>query len=1813
MKLREKLRENKIYAWIARVIITILLITLIAPSVSNLKVSAAQDNPGETKDILNTIKGSSVSNAYVLETSTGSTAGETIDFCIIRYKDKNNKVRKQYIFPRTDSLSLGYIQAARYSNENAILDDISKKTGYKPNTSYENAVGLCAYQTDQYFFTLPTEIKSVESIDFFACSGGSWSCLAVRLFKVDEIYGLKMAGVWSSEYYIDFKGPLIYAMIDNGQTSWDPKGAEMLHMDEYLQWASDFTGKDYAMHVTQESRTYGFRMDFSDIYKAGIEGLFASYNDGKKSIMELSICEAMTYNITYDDIYGVPRTINIPATTATAYWLSKRNITQPVCGIALQGEDLSFTGEIPDCKTIRDISVSYGPAIAMKDGDFTHSGNFNNRENERERAVSQEAFNISSFAVYDMANTSFNVKVEGAVVKYEYVGNNPILAYVSPNKNGRDFTAGVVTVMGLREYAGQKLDSNEDKMIEGYVFQIQTDNVSIASSRGDLQVVINYVTKGGVAGATKSMSVKDLVNQYWGYWPGIVESSNAYGPNTDAMGENFAYYYGLTKGQTLTFCVELDGVDHFTGVSLSLGETGDEYQFSTFNTYSVTTLGSRKINWEELSSDGVKSRLKYTRTFNSNGEQKDLLDEEAGMAVRLRPPIKETILILPGQTKSIDFITNSIKTLEETGFDIRQYSISYEEAMRNFGFTKSRLTYKVKITVAQDAKVATIGSTTSTQGEHTDSDAGSKNLFYVQLCFADADSAFVLANQQLNGDRFRSGATHEITVYTNQDYGELTAVRIIPDDISSDSDKYDKLNIEKIAVTQGTIYNTVGNKSSGTHKQWECRNVGWIGIDYTDEAAGKGPVAKEGRNMAEIAKTYYVDYITNVVELEFSLMTNRGDKSEEKNPQNGKMQRVYVDQLRGTVNATIYYTDNSGQSRHEDFDVVRAMYEYMGKTVSGEKLVSDTNYMFRESHTDRFFYSIADVKTIQAIDFSVQAVDYNYLWNIGGLTAKIVEERGNLRLNAFDEFEYEYPGVENPEEAIVLTASNKNQPVADAILTQTEQTIHIPVDCSEIKVEDQSGFQVVAYDRIPLTGRDELNVYVFPSQGVLADPISEYDLNCVVQYVHPVGMYFVEEETMRKREADEEAGTRAMFYTIGLKANNMIDLNRITLKAKSLKANMCVLDYAIVQQVRAGTIVATYYIDLDKREASVEGVIAFPNGKQDVLGYTEEQTVTVQLGAGTVAKGLYAERSDIGFAIEYTSIFDPYGPSYRSPITYFTDEEINRIKEGQVADLHFNQVFVGRVTGLYGVATGDVQATVDKAVIANYRKDVGDYKVLDSWYSFGTGATLDNSLTGMFQTASEITSPDSIMPVQFTIKTSDAATGYESGTRDPVEAVIYKTDWDENVSTELIPDLRKYIVGTDTNFLTGKTQTVRMLLTGAAGVRRISIEPKKGDMTGGWSIDTITCKVGDNDPIERTVGYRIYEGDPKEVIFTNVTLNTTVQYYNISKNAYDQQRVTNNTLSVISPNKQVVYITPSVVGSEYGFSIKACEITSDGYEGADMSSKLSGPNAGRYVFNPGENTSGKQKYYRITVTSEETKEAKVIINITVESADETAIAEKAAQDAAELVLNRQAYDAYRSERGNAAQSEGQPGDSAACGQIIDGYASKMKSDPSLSYDAGKTLAENKARIDAVYSQMMAELDAQRKKDAQDAANEAEYNAYVSQKFTNAKAQADALGKEDDSDACKNLITKAKADIDSYSDSFPTFSKDVSLDDQKATVDSFANESFPSIISSLETQLTQQRAYEEEERRKQEEEQQQQQQGGEGGEGGGNSEGNNGGW
>lgn len=147
-----------------------------------------------------------------------------------------------------------------------------------------------------------------------------------------------------------------------------------------------------------------------------------------------------------------------------------------------------------------------------------------------------------------------------------------------------------------------------------------------------------------------------------------------------------------------------------------------------------------------------------------------------------------------------------------------------------------------------------------------------------------------------------------------------------------------------------------------------------------------------------------------------------------------------------------------------------------------------------------------------------------------------------------------------------------------------------------------------------------------------------------------------------------------------------------------------------------------------------------------------------------------------------------------------------------------------------------------------------------------------------------------------------------------------------------------------------------------------------------------------------------------------------------------------------------------------------------------------------------------------------------------------------------------AFENYQAENYAAASGKAKVGDSQACADLISAAKSAINA---LSYDSTKTLAENKALVDAIISKLDKDLADQRAKDA----TNAEFATYK----TEQKTVADGKAQQGDSDECKALITAAKAAIDAL-----TFDNSKSLDANKALVDA--------IITKLDADLATQRAY-----------------------------------
>lgn len=1559
-------KKRTITKILSRIVVALLVLSMF-PGLAAITSLAADDTPaaagGETAGIAGKMSGKKVSNTYVLDVNTGVNGGDFIEFFQIKYTSGNQEY-KQLVFPKEDSEKLGRQVFKAVGGDYSNLNTIEGDYGYTTKNSW-NARGdsLRSYKESMFYFTTPQKIDKVTSIDAFANTTTSkeWTCQGLRIFEVEEIYGLNMTGVWSNDWYLDFKGHLIAELVTQ-HYNWPVSSPTMLRMDRAANGSrinTDFKGVDYANRTTQLTKTYGFRVDFADFYESGFESLASVYDDGQQPLNKMNLSENLTINVSYTDVYGQTRFAHLPAITSTAAWLTQRGTTGPFAGIAQQGESIAFSAELPDCKdvnSITGISYSVGYETASLDAEIKEvSAGSNARRKSRQEASKNDKIKVTLSAVYDMEKTVFTPSAEGALLKYSF-STRPVLYNLSGTAAGDEIPIKQATGVSLHSADDKSKFEHSTKKTGYYLVQIQTDTMSEAATEGDLSINFKYRSEQGIAKETGDLEIKNLVNQYYGHWPGNVT--------------NFAYSYSTTSGGVINILLDLAGVDYFTGATISMGAKGDDYQLANLKIYELTSLGSRKAEWKDIGRGKYKSHLEFYRTY----EGVDLVESKAAVEIG---GIDEPVLIQPNDRIPIDFKTGTVEENEDNQFDVEEYRIPYADAMKNFGFTTARKDYEVTVKVYDDV-VGLDGGINSVAAATKDRDSGSNNHFFFQIVFAKGDSGIVLANQLLEADRFQSGGEHTFHIQTNLDYGDVLGVRIIPDDFTDDADPYDKLNIEKVSIIEG---DTVG-----THRLWEINDIGWVGIDYTEEA--EKTTGKAGRSLSDLTKTYPIDHIANVLEIEFSLQTGLGDKSEAVNPSTNQMERIYADQFVGKLWGEVTYLDTQGQSHTKSYDLIEAMYKYRKKTVSSSEqgVVSDPAWMLREGHTDRFILAIPDLQSVKAIKITAKDSQYGrYLWNISGVSGRLVEKRGRLRLNQNDEYEYEIPTTlgENGQSTPFTQASGTN-PAHTLEINSNANSVYIPFNENSFKLDVEKGIATSVYSRLPLSKDDELNIYVFPTQDQFTADISAYDLGCKVYYAHPGGL-FRTGDTLDKYFGDED--NRPMFYKTGLKASGMTDINRVIFSASANNRITVKLDYAIIQQVRQGTVVSTYFVNCDGDNPYLNEIEKFPTRDTSIVGYSEYQNVGLQLGPGTDSVGLYKERSDVAVSIDYKASFDPNGATYHSPLVYLTDQKINQIKDGMVVDLKFEQFFVGEVVGINVVSTGTLSAAVESGYVSTYHKDLSGNATLQGWYSFGSGvlAVGGKDTEHMIQTANAFDHENSVKPLVFTFTTAGASENYESGTRDPVRATVYTTDYNGEAATPLgtIPDLRKYITEGQSSFFTGQTQKVKMLITGAQNIRRIRLEPVRGDGTGGWSIQSASAQLGDDVTATRTVGKRFYEGSPEDITFANITMTAKVLNFNPTRNTNDMTSVTNDSISILTVSGKPVYVEPTANGSELGVDIKVVEVLGEGQSG-NMGSYLT-YEGGRYVFATPVNQSGKTRYYKITVNSVENPGAKVEINITVDT------------------------------------------------------------------------------------------------------------------------------------------------------------------------------------------------------------------------------------
>ncbi len=128
---------------------------------------------------------------------------------------------------------------------------------------------------------------------------------------------------------------------------------------------------------------------------------------------------------------------------------------------------------------------------------------------------------------------------------------------------------------------------------------------------------------------------------------------------------------------------------------------------------------------------------------------------------------------------------------------------------------------------------------------------------------------------------------------------------------------------------------------------------------------------------------------------------------------------------------------------------------------------------------------------------------------------------------------------------------------------------------------------------------------------------------------------------------------------------------------------------------------------------------------------------------------------------------------------------------------------------------------------------------------------------------------------------------------------------------------------------------------------------------------------------------RIYEGRPKTILLSDLSVSADVYNYNFTNNAFDTKNVRQGEeVKLIMQSDQPLHILPTSNGSEYGCVVYATEITEDGFESGALADVITHKeDSKRYTFNAPK--SYKEKKYRIYIESAEVSTVRTFVEVTV--------------------------------------------------------------------------------------------------------------------------------------------------------------------------------------------------------------------------------------
>ncbi|MBE5923643.1 MAG: hypothetical protein E7271_04130 [Lachnospiraceae bacterium] len=1261
---------------------------------------------------------------------------------------------------------------------------------------------------------------------------GSWTIQGLSIYKVNKYKSYEEYGLVSGQKFLDFEGYMIADVKKRGggtltfstsgvDTIITIGGADDSNYCDIVNYAKNEVKRSFAA----DSSLYSIRMDMADQLNAGIEAFTNS--DGTKLSGDNGIVEDIAIEMQYKDTHGWTRKVTMPFILSSYMAASKTCADDTILGFAGRGDTVAMQGIFPEFA-----SLAASPKIYLGNtarSKISEKGiNIKGATNKMNTAVTATASDDISLAGVSMykggcmpyvsgGTDSRGQALTGATLQYVFESAEPFQYYTTTDTKGRLVKANGNDTIKLVAYkSGSPLVASVFGR-DRYMVTLKTSELSRAGTKDDISLMFHYEKQDGAQATTISYRVKQGANDFLGSWP-------------TKTGANYIEAAGLGDGGDISFLIEAPDLKTFNGVDISL--LGDdewvmdnliislvdnvqlrrayirdendtnywvERQMTIAPIFSLKGLDAYVEDGDgnEIADDGSQVEKDKEQKYDDDGNP--VYDDDGNpvyVEVERDKSSKKSRtmsnqMFTGGQTINFSFNTRTVNDVRDTDYASVRYRMTYDQTGVDWGFAKKKVTYDVSVKVAEDPDF-----------DMGNGDSGSKNYFYFQLIFKNGNSAYVLANQQISSDGFRSGATEVFTIAVNRDYGDVTGVRIIPEDISSDAEPFDKLNIDTITVTQQT--------NGGAAMMYVIGQVGWIDIDYRDESESASLRGQKARTAGEISKLCKVTDKKRVYNLlcEFTNLPWNND---------------YY-QLEGSVMATVYYMSAAtNKVEKQEFDVVSRLASYMNKTAksydaptdpddvkvasSQMKTISDPEWMFRPNTTDRFIMPpLADVSSIQSIVFTAQSRNgYPATWNIGRVCISEIEEDGGLQLNGNEEY--------------VRTMKTKSLCASDGETVTVNVNIGTPSASKEIKFNENKitwtaeGW-ATPVSRMPDSADDKINVYVYPAQST--KNIASSSVNMFFQYGVPFSQYMQKTDVLQPANS----GTNdAVFYSLGLSVKDFVSASTLGIQCSNSRI---LFDHAIVQHVRDDVVINTFTYLFTAQPSAVITLRVDPAVSNPYIDKTEE-TIALSFGANTEEQLLISEDSDVAVAFHYKSTIDGGRMEYRSPYVYLTDLGYSSISEGLFAEINFDVPYVSEITGYSIAGYGNIKGNVDAAAGIVYHVDKEElnnetamYETVErskrSYSSFDKSYALTDKITKYKTTNDKCYGDDSVAPVAVTFSTAEASNVLDSGTESKVQMSFNYTDYKGVKMTRTFVDATPYIQGDDKKFEANKDATVKFFI-----------------------------------------------------------------------------------------------------------------------------------------------------------------------------------------------------------------------------------------------------------------------------------------------------------------------------------------------------------------------------------------------------------------